>query len=155
MSEIVFYDANATVGDLLSKHLGQFGLVVVRLDDLSHCEEVLKKCCAPKVLLLDMSRSPEMLPQLQAFVPGYIRTPDRCILTSVAPTGLAKFLPQSPDLCFFKHVIERPFKKNDFLQFLASIVEPKPPRTRKAGAHSRSFAPMWSPKGCSIRARSR
>ena len=85
MSEIVFHDANASVRTLISRYLKRYGFDIVELSDLSNCEETLKSCKDPQVLIVDMSRQPEMLPVLQSYVPKYIPISDRCILTTVQP----------------------------------------------------------------------
>ncbi len=124
MSEIVFYDANPTVRSLLTKHFKTYGLRVVQLTDLDSCETVLKQCRDPLVIVLDMSREPEALVKLQQIVPEYIRESERCILTSISPTALAAYLPKDISTCFFSHVVERPFKKKDFLQFFDEVIQP-------------------------------
>ena len=124
MSEIVFYDANPTVRTILSEQFSTYGLKLVTLQGLDKVEDELKKCNHPVIIVLDMSREPEMLPKLQAIVPQYIRAPERCILTSVQPTALAPYLPKQLDDCFFKHVVERPFKRLDFIHFFDTVVKP-------------------------------
>jgi hypothetical protein len=124
MSEIVYYDANATVRALMTRELANYGLKVVELPTLEQCEDIFSRCTHPVIFIVDMSRQPEMLPRLQAVVPKYIRDPERCILTSVTPTALARYLPQKIDDCFFKHVVERPFKRLDFIQFFENIAHP-------------------------------
>ena len=124
MSEIVYYDANATVRALMTRELANYGLKVVELPTLEQCEDIFSQCTHPVIFIVDMSRQPEMLPRLQAVVPKYIRDPERCILTSVTPTALARYLPQKIDDCFFKHVVERPFKRLDFIQFFENIAHP-------------------------------
>ncbi|MBO4350246.1 MAG: hypothetical protein J6A01_04765 [Proteobacteria bacterium] len=124
MSEIVYFDANPTVRAILGKQFEQYGLKLVYLESLDQIAAVLNACRHPVVIVLDMSRNPEKLPFLQSVIPQYLKAPERCILMSVQPTTLAPYLPASIDECFFKHVIERPFKRLDFIQFFDEIVQP-------------------------------
>ncbi|GEM_PF-5686195 len=124
MSEIVYFDANPTVRAILGKQFEQYGLKLVHLDSLDQIAAVLKSCRHPVIIVLDMSRNPEKLPYLQSIIPQYLQAPERCILMSVQPTTLAPYLPASIDECFFKHVIERPFKRLDFIHFFDEIVHP-------------------------------
>ena len=124
MQEIVYFDSNPTVCDMLGRLFGRYGLPVVTVPSLDQTEAVLSGCEQPAVLLLDMSRNPELLPYLQSFVPKYIPDAERCFLTSVQPTALAPYLSDRLEDCFFKHVIERPFKRQDFIQFFDEIIQP-------------------------------
>ncbi|MBQ8035456.1 MAG: hypothetical protein IJ268_00530 [Proteobacteria bacterium] len=124
MSEIVLYDANPTVRDILAEHFATYGLSLVDLPALDRCEYILQNCSHPAVIVLDMSRQPECLPYLQSVIPKYINAPERCILTSTQPTALAPYMPSSPDQYFFKHVVERPFKRSEFFSFFESILRP-------------------------------
>ncbi len=124
MSEIVYYDANPSVRALMVHQFSQYGLDVITIPRLEMCEDVLKGCTHPVVLVADMSRQPEMLRTLQTVVPKYIHEAERCILTSVQPPALAPFLPENIDDCFFKHVVERPFKRLDFIDFFEEIIKP-------------------------------
>ena len=124
MGELVYYDANATIREMMVAQLRHYGLPVVVMARLEQCEEVLSKCSEPVALIVDMTRQPEMLPQLQAIVPKYLNAPDRCILTTTMPTALAGFLPENIESCFFKHVVERPFKRVEFVRFVEEIIQP-------------------------------
>ena len=124
MSEIVYYDANPTVRDIMMRQFGQYGLDVVSVPKLEKCEEVLKRCVHPVIFIADMSRQPEYLRELQLIVPKYIHEPERCILTALQPPALAPYLTEKIEDCFFKHVVERPFRRLDFIQFFEEIIEP-------------------------------
>ena len=124
MSEVVYYDENPTVRNLMVKTLSRFGCEVILMPSLNQCEETLRNCKNPIVLIVDLSRYPEKLPRLQAIVPNYISNPDQCILTSTRLNSLARYLPEQIDDCFFKHVVERPFKRLDFAQFVENIILP-------------------------------
>ena len=69
-----------------------------------------------------MSRHPDRLPVLQNELPNLFNRPDRCIITIGRSNDLTPYLPESPEACFFKHVVERPFKKNEFVDFIASLI---------------------------------
>lgn len=135
MNEVIYFDANPTVRRLVSRSMEELGLHVVDVKEIAECEDVLKLCPAPALLILDLSRQPEVLPELQKIVPQYLSDSERCIVTSVMPTALAPFLPQKIDECFFKHVVERPFKKNDFLELVRSILF-KTPASSISAIHS-------------------
>lgn len=124
MSQIVYYDANPTVRLLMARMFGQYGLEVIIVPALEKCEEVFKSCSHPVAFIADMSRQPDFLPTLQNIVPRFIRDPERCILTSIRPPALAQYLPECVDNCFFKHVVERPFKRIDFMHFFEDIIKP-------------------------------
>ena len=139
MSEIVYYDENPTVRDLMVKTLSRFGIDIVLMPSLNQCEETLRNCKNPIALIVDLSRFPEKLPRLQAIVPNYISNPEQCILTSTRLNSLARYLPEQIEECFFKHVVERPFKRLDFAQFVENIIQPYIPAERKLD-HARSLS---------------
>lgn len=122
MREILFYDANPSVRKMLIPDLEGLGMRVIVIDAIEALEDVLRRSRSLGLLILDMTRQPEQLPKLQELIPRFIATPEHCILTTMMPTALARFLPANIELCFFKHVVERPFKRLDFLSFIASIV---------------------------------
>ena len=124
MGEIIYFDANDTVRQMMVKQLKTYGLDVVEPRSLDKCEEVLKRCSNPVVIILDLTRQPELLPSLQTIIPQYLNDPERCILTTTAPTSLAQYLTRDVSSCFFKHVVERPFKRLDFIRFVEGIVKP-------------------------------
>ncbi|MBR4985853.1 MAG: hypothetical protein IKY83_08950 [Proteobacteria bacterium] len=124
MSEIVLYDANPTVRNILTEQFSTYGLSLVDLPALDRCELILQNCTHPAVIVLDMSRQPDRLPYLQSVIPRFINAPERCILTSTQPTTLAPYMPASSDQYFFKHVVERPFKRSEFFSFFESILKP-------------------------------
>ncbi len=124
LGEIVYFDANATIREMMVSQLKTYGFEVIEVHRLSQCEAVLQRCNNPIILILDMTRQPDFLLQLQQFVPKYLNDPNRCILTTTKPTALAHYLPEDINACFFKHVIERPFKRMDFIRFLEDIIQP-------------------------------
>lgn len=124
MGEIIYFDANDTIRQMMVKQLKTYGLDVVEPKSLDRCEEVLKRCQNPVVIILDMTRNPEQLPSLQGVIPEYLNDPERCILTTTAPTSLAKYLTRDVSSCFFKHVVERPFKRLEFIRFVEGIIKP-------------------------------
>lgn len=123
MSEIVLYDANPTVRSILTERFSTYGLSLVDLPSLDRCEYILQSCTHPVVIVLDVSRQPDCLPYLQSIIPKYINAPERCILTSTQPTSLAPYMPAGSEY-FFKHVVERPFKRSEFFSFFESILKP-------------------------------
>ena len=123
MGEIVYYDANPTVRDLLARKFTKYGLHVSLVPSLKQCEEVLKKCRKPLIFIADLSRHPDYLPMLQAIVPRYIDAPERCILTSIKPRELAPFLLPNLEDNFFTHVVERPFKTEEFMNFFDDVAK--------------------------------
>ena len=124
MSEIVFYDSNPSIRALFARCLSGFGMEVVEVEHIEQTIDALKSCQNPVLFIADMSRQPEFLTQLQRNVPSYLDNPDRCVLTSVQPTALAPFIISPVEDCFFKHIVERPFKKNDFLAFVETLIHP-------------------------------
>ncbi len=118
MREVVLYDENPSVRAIITRQLTQLGLSVVQIPALEETERVLQQCKRPFFLIIDLSRHADYLVQLQAFVSRYISSPQRCILTSVQPTSLARFLPSDVSSCFFQHVVERPFKMLDFISLI-------------------------------------
>ena len=139
MSEIVYYDENPTVRALMVKTLARFGFDIVQMPSLNQCEDTLRNCKNPIALIMDLSRYPEKLPRMQAIVPNYMPNPEQCILTSTKPTALANFLPDKIEDCFFKHIVERPFKRLDFAQFVENIIQPFLPAGRTFD-HSHSIS---------------
>lgn len=139
MGEIVVYDANATVREILRSRLNTEGFDVVMMENVADCESVLSRCRSPQALLLDVSRVPDILPHLQTVVPRYIPKAEVCVLTSIQPTALAKYLPAALSSCFFRHVIERPFKMGDFLRFFKDILP-----TISVTEEQKSSAPLVS-----------
>ena len=131
MSEIVYYDENPTVRDLMVKTLSMFGIDIVIMPSMNQCEETLRKCENPIALIVDLSRYPEKLPRLQAIVPNYIANPEQCILTSTRLNSLARYLPEQIEECFFKHVVQRPFKRIDFAKFVENIIQAYIPADKK------------------------
>ncbi|MBQ9395309.1 MAG: hypothetical protein IJU23_07300 [Proteobacteria bacterium] len=123
MGEIVYYDANPTVRDLMASKFARYGMQVCIVQSLKQCEEVFQKCRKPLIFIADLSRHPDYLPMLQTLVPRYIDAPGRCILTSVNPRELAPYLLPNLDDNFFSHVVERPFKTEEFMNFFDDVAK--------------------------------
>lgn len=121
MAEIVYYDDNPTVRHLMARKFTKYGLSVSIVPALEQCEEVFKNCRKPVIFIADLSRHPDYLPILQRVVPRYIDDSARCILTSLKPRELAPYLLPKLEENFFSHVVERPFKTQEFMNFFDDV----------------------------------
>ncbi len=121
MRDVLLYDANPSVRELLASKLKKLQLNVIELAKLEDTEDALMMAKDPFILILDMSRDPGYLPSLQKFVGRYIPETTHCILTSVTPTALAHYLPYDLSTCFFSHVVERPFRMREFIVLIDSL----------------------------------
>ena len=122
MTTIIYYDANRTVRQLISQALRARSYTVVEIESLDDYRSAIDDNADVEAIILDMSRHPDRLPVLQNELPNLFNRPDRCIITIGRSNDLTPYLPESPEACFFKHVIERPFKKNEFVDFIASLI---------------------------------
>ncbi len=118
MREVIYYDCNASIRTLLTQKLKSLGLSVILPERLDTIENDFRRCRHSALFIVDLSRRPDFLPILQSFVGNYISDPSHCILTSVNPSALAHYLPSNINACFFKHVVERPFKTPEFLSLI-------------------------------------
>ncbi len=121
MRDVLLYDANPSVREILASKLSQMKLNVVVLQNPEDTEDALMRAKNPFLLILDMSRCPDRLPAFQKFVGRYISDTTHCILTSVTPASLAHYLPYDLSVCFFSHVVERPFRMREFLMLIDSV----------------------------------
>ena len=122
MTTIIYYDANRTVRQLISQALRARSYTVVEIESLDDYRSAIDDNADVEAIILDMSRHPDRLPVLQNELPNLFNRPDRCIITIGRSNDLTPYLPESPEACFFKHVVERPFKKNEFVDFIASLI---------------------------------
>ena len=122
MTTIIYYDANRTVRQLISQALRARSYTVVEIESLDDYRSAIDDNADIEAIILDMSRHPDRLPVLQNELPNLFNRPDRCIITIGRSNDLTPYLPESPEACFFKHVVERPFKKNEFVDFIASLI---------------------------------
>ncbi len=122
MTTIIYYDANRTVRQLISQALRARSYTVVEIESLDDYRSAIDDNADVEAIILDMSRHPDRLPVLQNELPNLFNRPDRCIITIGRSNDLTPYLPKSPEACFFKHVVERPFKKNEFVDFIASLI---------------------------------
>lgn len=122
MATIIYYDANRTVRQLISQALRARSYTVVEIESLDDYRSAIDDNADVEAIILDMSRHPDRLPVLQNELPNLFHRPDRCIITIGRSNDLTPYLPESADACFFKHVVERPFKKNEFVDFIASLI---------------------------------
>ena len=122
MATIIYYDANRTVRQLISQALRARSYTVVEIESLDDYRSAIDDNADVEAIILDMSRHPDRLPVLQNELPNLFHRPDRCIITIGRSNDLTPYLPESADACFFKHVVERPFKKNEFVAFIASLI---------------------------------
>ena len=122
MQIIVYYDANKTVRRLIANALEKRQFHVLTPDSIEAAIDAIKTEPSPAALIFDLSRSPSDYACLQDEIPRLFPHPERCILTTTHPSALAPYLPESVESCFFKHVVERPFKKEEFLEFIQSVV---------------------------------
>ena len=122
MTTIIYYDANRTVRQLISQALRARSYAVVEIESLDDYRSAIDDNADVEAIILDMSRHPDRLPVLQNELPNLFNRPDRCIITIGRSNDLTPYLPESPEACFFKHVVERPFKKNEFVDFIASLI---------------------------------
>ena len=122
MTTIIYYDANRTVRQLISQALRARSYTVVEIESLDDYRSAIDDNADVEAIILDMSRHPDRLPVLQTELPNLFNRPDRCIITIGRSNDLTPYLPESPEACFFKHVVERPFKKNEFVDFIASLI---------------------------------
>lgn len=136
MHDVLLYDANPSVRALLVSQLRKLRLNVVVLSKLEDTGEALMRSKNPLLLIVDMSRCPDYLPELQKCVGRYIPDATHCILTSVTPASLAHYLPYDLSACFFSHVVERPFKMSEFVSLIDSIC------ASSGRQNMRSAAPM-------------
>lgn len=125
MTDVIYYDENPTVREIVIKILQDAGLNVLRLGFLADIEQTLMRASVDQLLiLLDLSTQPQEITRLQAIIPLLVGAPERCILTTVNPAALASYLPQNVDEAFFKHVVERPFKRLAFIDFIRDLLLP-------------------------------
>ena len=122
MTTIIYYDANRTVRQLISQALRARSYTVVEIESLDDYRSAIDDNADVEAIILDMSRHPDRLPVLQNELPNLFNRPDRCIITIGRSNDLTPYLPESPEACFFKHVVERPFKKIEFVDFIASLI---------------------------------
>ena len=122
MTTIIYYDANRTVRQLISQALRARSYTVIEIESLDDYRSAIDDNADVEAIILDMSRHPDRLPVLQNELPNLFNRPDRCIITIGRSNDLTPYLPESPEACFFKHVVERPFKKNEFVDFIASLI---------------------------------
>ena len=122
MTTIIYYAANRTVRQLTSQALRARSYTVVEIESLDDYRSAIDDNADVEAIILDMSRHPDRLPVLQNELPNLFNRPDRCIITIGRSNDLTPYLPESPEACFFKHVVERPFKKNEFVDFIASLI---------------------------------
>lgn len=123
MGVIIYYDANRTVRQLVSQSFRARGLCVVELEAIDDFIAALDDNAGNvDAAILDLSRHPDRLPMFQRDIPTRFHRPERCVLTIGRADDLTPYLPESADACFFKHVIERPFKKVEFVDFITSLV---------------------------------
>lgn len=122
MATIIYYDANRTVRQLISQALRARSYTVVEIESLDDYRSAIDDNADVEAIILDMSRHPDRLPVLQNELPSLFHRPDRCIITIGRSNDLTPYLPESAEACFFKHVVERPFKKNEFVDFIASLI---------------------------------
>ena len=122
MTTIIYYDANRTVRQLISQALRARSYTVVEIESLDDYRSAIDDNADVEAIILDMSRHPDRLPVLQNELPNLFHRPDRCIITIGRSNDLTPYLPESAEACFFKHVVERPFKKNEFVDFIASLI---------------------------------
>lgn len=122
MATIIYYDANRTVRQLISQALRARSYTVVEIESLDDYRSAIDDNADVEAIILDMSRHPDRLPVLQNELPNLFHRPDRCIITIGRSNDLTPYLPESAEACFFKHVVERPFKKNEFVDFIASLI---------------------------------
>ena len=122
MTTIIYYDANRTVRQLISQALRARSYTVVEIESLDDYRSAIDDNADVEAIILDMSRHPDRLPVLQNELPNLFNRPDPCIITIGRSNDLTPYLPESPEACFFKHVVERPFKKNEFVDFIASLI---------------------------------
>ena len=122
MTTIIYYDANRTVRQWISQALRARSYTVVEIESLDDYRSAIDDNADVEAIILDMSRHPDRLPVLQNELPNLFNRPDRCIITIGRSNDLTPYLPESPEACFFKHVVERPFKKNEFVDFIASLI---------------------------------
>lgn len=121
MNTIIYYDANPTVRNLVTQALTARGFSVAGPETLADCRSAIAANPQARAVVLDMSRRPDMLRRLQTDVGEAFPHPERCILTTDRADDLTSYLPESADACFFKHVVGRPFKRNEFADFVAKI----------------------------------
>ncbi len=125
MADVIYYDENPSVRALVTQIMRNAGLGVVELASLNDVEAALSETNSGVndcLLLLDLSSQAHALRHLQEIVPKYLLAPARCILTTVNPSALASHLPSNVDDAFFKHVVERPFKRLAFIDFLQEVL---------------------------------
>ena len=107
---------------MISQALRARSYTVVEIESLDDYRSAIDDNADIEAIILDMSRHPDRLPVLQNELPNLFNRPDRCIITIGRSNDLTPYLPESPEACFFKHVVERPFKKNEFVDFIASLI---------------------------------
>ena len=107
---------------MISQALRARSYTVVEIESLDDYRSAIDDNADVEAIILDMSRHPDRLPVLQNELPNLFNRPDRCIITIGRSNDLTPYLPESPEACFFKHVVERPFKKNEFVDFIASLI---------------------------------
>ncbi len=121
MNTIIYYDANPTVRNLVTQALTDRGFSIICPETLGDCRSAIAANAQARAVVLDMSRRPDLLRRLQTDVCEVFPHPERCILTTDRTDDLTAYLPDSADACFFKHVVSRPFKRNEFADFVAKI----------------------------------
>lgn len=123
MGVIIYFDANRTVRQLVSQSFRSRGFCVVELESIDDFIAALDDNAGNvDAAILDLSRHPNRLSLFQREIPTRFHRPERCVLTIGRADDLTPYLPESADACFFKHVIERPFKKIEFVDFITSLI---------------------------------
>ena len=140
MGGLVLYDANPTVRAMLARAFGGMGLDVVSVGVPEDIERAVES--GADWLVADLSRCPELLMVLQTVVPRHIPA-NHCVVTTVRPTDLAPYMPHPVGVCFFGHVVQRPFRRTDFLRFWEDIAKPSVGRGSQEGVVNTSLEQIF------------